>query len=78
MIWIVFSVLYIAQDLWRSGIATSYQLGQQAGAGALVNQTIAQAQNCEAFTVFSDSGRVELINVACLQQAEAPTETEQN
>lgn len=74
MVWIVFSVLYIAQDLWRSGIATSYRLGQQAGAGQLVSQTIAQAQKCEAFTMFSDAGRVELINVACLQQAEATTE----
>jgi len=78
IIWVAFSAVYIVQDLWRSGIATSYRLGQQAGAGQLVNQTIAQAQNCEAFTMFSDAGRVELINVACLQQPAAAAEPEQN
>ena len=76
MVWIAFSVLYIAQDLWRSGIATSYRLGQQAGAGQLVNQTIAQAQKCEAFSLFSEAGRVELINVACLQQTEEAEATQ--
>lgn len=71
IIWIVFSALYIVQDLWRGGIATSYRLGQQAGAGQLVSQTIAQAQKCEPFTMFTDAARVELINVTCLQQAES-------
>lgn len=71
-VWILFSVLYIAQDMWRNGLQTSYRLGEQAGVRGAVTQTIVEAQKgCEPFTVFNEAGRVDLINVACLQQPQA-------
>ena len=70
-VWLVFSVVYIAQSLWRTGLATSYKMGQQAGLSEAVGQTILQAtQKCEPFTLYNQAGKVDLINVACLQQAE--------
>jgi len=69
--WMVFSIVFVLFSLWRFGLAASYQLGQQDGVRGAVTQTIAQAtQQCEPFTVFNEAGRVDLINVACLQQAE--------
>jgi len=79
--WLIFSVIFVVLSLWRSGLQTSYQLGEQAGVRGAVNQTIAQAQqsNCQPFSVFNEIGRVDLINVACLQlpeTAQGETETE--
>ena len=73
--WMIFSIIFVAFSLWRFGLATSYQLGQQDGIRGAVNQTIAQAtQKCEPFSIFNEGGKVDLINVACLQQAESAAE----
>lgn len=66
--WLVFSIIYVALSLWQTGLMASYRLGEQNGARSVITQTIAQAQKgCETFSIFNESARVDLVNVACLQ-----------
>lgn len=69
IVWIVFSILYIGnQEIRRFQFAT--QQSYQSGLADAINQVIQQSQNCQPFPVFAGENRVELINTACLQQAE--------
>jgi hypothetical protein len=71
-IWIIFSAVYIARDIWEDfqteQVSRAYQLGKT----DMINVAILQAKNekCEPFLLWSDNEQIQLININCLQQAE--------
>lgn len=72
VVWIVFSAIYVVQDLWRDGVAAAYKAGQQSGAqiaeGNMLNGLIQESQKCQPIAI-GQSG-VSVIAVQCLQQQE--------
>lgn len=63
-VWLVFSAIYIVHDLWKNGLSATYQSGYQRAFA----DVIGQSQQCQPFNVFVGDAKVDLINVACLQQ----------
>ncbi len=64
--WLIFSVAYIAMDMWRGGLKLANKLGYEK---AYV-EVISRSQGCEPFRLFAGEVAVDLINVACLQQSQ--------
>lgn len=77
LIWSLFSIAYIANDIWtdfqKEQINSALQTGYQQGVSDMVNQAITNAENtkCEPFSIFDkNKGKsVEVINTKCLQSA---------
>lgn len=71
-IWIIFSVAYIARDLWGHFQIEQVNRAYQQGKTDTVNAAITQAKNekCEPFSIYTDKEQIQLINVSCLKQAE--------
>ncbi len=69
--WVVFSVIFIAWVFYN--YITSYLMwnAYTAGQNDTIATLISQAQNkeCKPFNVYAWNNKVDLINVACLQQA---------
>ncbi len=76
ILWLIFSVIYVVQDLWRDGVSAAYKAGQQSGAqiaeGNMLNGLIQEAQKCQPIAI-GQSG-VSMIAVQCLQQQEVADE----
>jgi len=71
-LWLVASTAYIALDQWNHFQVEKVDMAYKLGRTETINQAIGQAlsQNCEPFAIWNDQKRVQLINVACLQQAD--------
>lgn len=67
-VWLVFSILFVGFSLWNSGLKFSYDNGYNTAFSQVVQRS---AANCEPFPVRGAQGEVQLINIACLQQAPA-------
>lgn len=73
-VYVIISLLFIIWSAYSYFSSFVYGSGVQAGGTQVVNAIVSQAsQGCSAIPVTSGSTTVELINIACLQQA--PTET---
>lgn len=72
MVWIVFSVVYIALAEWQRFKVFIYDRGVTEA----VARVIEQAQRCQPFPVYADGVTVNLVNVDCLQP-EKKSETSQ-
>ena len=76
VVWIIFSAVYVVQDLWREGVQAAYQTGQQSGAqmaeSNIAGAIMRDAQECKAIPLTVGEAQVELIATSCLQQAGAP------
>ena len=68
LIWIVFSVLYIGYDLWQEIKQLPVEQAYSRGKTETINALVVSAQNCNAINVQSQTGVVQLVDVACLQQ----------
>jgi|GEM_PF-2065999 len=73
VVWLIISATYIVHDLWKNGLSATYQAGYQQAFG----DVIANSQQCKPFNVFVGEAKVDLINVACLEQAAAQAEAAQ-
>lgn len=73
-IWIIFSLVYIARDIWGHFQIEQVSRAYQQGKTDTVNAAIAQAKNekCEPFSIYNDKEEIQLINIKCLQQVEEP------
>ena len=64
-LWIVFSVVYIANNMWTDyknvQLVQSYEQGKR----DIINQLIQEAKKCEPFPVFSGGEQINLIDVNC-------------
>lgn len=73
-VWTIFSIAYIANDIWtdfqKEQIGSALQSGYQQGVSDTVNQALTQAKNekCEPFSFYNEKEQVQLININCLQQ----------
>ena len=74
LLWIAFSVFYILLDIYqgfRAGIVEqAYLSGKTSTAAALME--IAEDPSCKPFSVFIGEKKIDLVNVACLIQANPP------
>lgn len=71
VLWIVFSIVYIAYDAYATVRYGLMQNAYQAGKADTINALISQANNkeCQPFNVYSGENKADLINVSCLKQA---------
>ena len=70
-IWVVFSFLYISWNMYENFKMSVMQNAYVAGQNDTVAKLIEQASNkeCKSFNVYAGDKKVDLVNVACLQQA---------
>ena len=67
IIWIVFSVIYVAYDIWSDFKLKALNQAYQQGRADTINALIQQAEKCESIPVFSGEKKIEVINVNCLK-----------
>jgi hypothetical protein len=67
LLWLIFSVSYIINDLWNDFKITKLNQAYQQGRIDTINELIRQAQTCQQFPVFSGEKQVNLINIDCLK-----------
>ena len=75
-LWVIFSFAYISYNMFDNFRNQVLQNAYMTGKAETVNALITQAENkeCKPFNVYIENKKVDLINVACLQQA--PKESE--
>jgi hypothetical protein len=71
VLWIVFSVCYIGYDLWQEIKQLPVEQAYNNGKADTLSAVVSNAQTCTPMTVNSALGSAQLVNVACLQQAQA-------
>lgn len=64
-LWIVFSVVYIVNDIWIN--FKNVQMGQayEQGRADTINVLIQEAEKCQSFSVFSGEKEIQLIKIGC-------------
>ena len=70
ILWFIFSIGYILNDLWSDFKRQKMNQAYQQGRVDTINELIRQAQTCQAFPVFSGDKSVNLINIDCLKKPE--------
>ncbi len=71
VIWIVFSIIFVANSARNYLQQEVYQLGVQHGMQNAVAQTISLAQQCQPVVLNMGDQQVGLLNPACAQQPQA-------
>lgn len=80
--WVIFSIAYIAWDLWtdfqKDQLSVAYSQGYQQAVNDTVNQAMTQAENekCEPFTIYNKEKKVDVINTKCLAQQSTGIDTQ--
>lgn len=78
VLWIVFSIIYVANGLKRNVVDAVYNAGQQAGATTAVVQLIDMAQKCQPIVLTAGETQINLQNPTCeTKAAPAPEAMEQ-
>ena len=67
MTWIIFSVWYIANDQWQDFQERKVQQAYELGKNDTINNLITEAAKCQPVSVSSNSTKIEVIAVSCLQ-----------
>ncbi|MCF7812731.1 hypothetical protein K9M59_04030 [Candidatus Gracilibacteria bacterium] len=81
VLWIIFSVVYIANDIRVNTINAVYNAGVRAGGTNAVVQMIEMGQQCQPVVLTAGENQVNLVNPACeaqnapAQQVTPPAET---
>jgi len=68
-LWIVFSITYIAWDLWSDFKNIQILNAYERGRTDTINQLIQEAEKCQPFPVFSAEKEIQLISMDCLEAA---------
>lgn len=76
LIYMIASLVYIGWTGWENFKIRYIQQSFEQGRQATIEQLITQAENeeCQPFSVYTEQKEIQLINTACLQQAETTTE----
>lgn len=69
IIWAVFSLLYIAVDVWRDFQVNQMQQAFNQGSASAVSQIFTRTAECQPVNLFSGEEEINLIRVSCLEQA---------
>jgi len=64
-LWIVFSIVYIINDIWSNFKNVQISNAYQQGRADTVNTLITEAEKCQPFSVFSAEKQVQLIKMGC-------------
>jgi len=72
IVWIIFSVCYVAWGEWNRFKMYVMQRSYQQGVADAVSQVITQAKTCKAFPVNIGDNKATLVSVDCLKQPEQP------
>ncbi len=67
IVWMVFSVGYIAVDQWRDFKARYARNAYQKGVSDSVRALMSQAEKCVKVPLFDGEKRLEVVSVSCLQ-----------
>ena len=65
--WIVFSIIYIINDIWRDFKNVQMLNAYEQGRVETINQLIQEAEKCQPFSIFSAEKQIQLINTDCLE-----------
>ena len=78
VVWVVFSVLFVATTIVKDFRATVFQSGFDLGFTQAVETVIEKANNpdCNYFPVFSGEKKVQLLNIECLKKMQAKESAE--
>jgi hypothetical protein len=68
IVWLVFSVLYVAYNEWMRFRFTVMQNPYNQGVGDAVGKMIEESKSCKAFPVNIGESKVTLVNVDCLKR----------
>jgi len=68
LLWIVFSLGYIINDLWSDFKNVQISQAYQRARTEIINQLIQEAEKCQPFSVFSGEKKIKLIKVDCLEK----------
>lgn len=76
VLWIAFSIFYIARDLWSDFQVSQLNNALNQGYSTAVNQLYEQASNkeCNPVKLTNGENEIQVINVSCLQAAGGETE----
>lgn len=64
-LWVVFSIAYIANDIWSNYKDVQLVQAYNQGRADTVNTLIQEAEKCQPFSVFSGEKEVQLMNLGC-------------
>ena len=76
LVWLVFSVLYVAFGEYNRLKNGVYNMGYERGQMDTVANVIVEAQKCQPFPVTLDKAQTTLVSLECLQAAQAEQEEE--
>jgi len=69
IVWAVVSVIYVANDYWKDFKMSQMQAAYSSGSTQTISQIVKKAKTCEPINLYTEEKEVNLIDVACLQQA---------
>ncbi len=72
LIWLVLATLYVVRSEYNRLNNFVAQRAYQSGLTDAVTEVLKQSQECEPFPVNIGDQGVQLINIACVQQLDAP------
>ncbi len=64
-LWMVFSVVYIANDVWSRYKKVQLVQAYEQGRTDIINQLIREAEKCEPIPVFSEGKEINLLKIGC-------------
>ena len=67
-LWVVFSVVYIANDIWTNYKDVQLVNAYDQGKVDTVNFLIQEAEKCEEIPVYSGDKEIRLIETSCLEE----------
>lgn len=76
-LWIIFSLGYIVRDQWLKFQLTQTQDIYQQGVADTIRTLMVQTTTCQPITLQDGDKTIQIIAIACLQQAQQPQSTEQ-
>jgi len=65
LFWVVFSVVYIGNDIWSNYKKVQLVESYNQGKADVINYLVLEAEKCEAIPVFSGEKEIQLIGVDC-------------
>jgi hypothetical protein len=64
-LWIVFSIVYIINDLWSNYKNVQLVQAYNQGRADTINALIQEAEKCQPFSVYSSEKEIQLIKIGC-------------
>lgn len=76
IVWVIFSIGYIANDQWKNFQNAKMQAAYQKGVSDSVKMMISEAAQCKTVPLYDGDKKTEVVSVECLQKANEQAEEE--